>query len=210
MGRPLPVLSSVPSTTSASTNERSDAARNRRKILEAARALMKSRGLDVVGMDELAAAAGVGKGTLYRRFTDKFALFRALLDDDERMLQERARARFGLPRDAAPALRLSTLWSALVDFVVDHADVLAAAEVEAPSRAALCDSAPYHWRHVELVRALVACGVPRGRADLLADAWLHGLAADVVRRAIGRAGVDAARAAWRDLPGGAVAAVCDR
>jgi AcrR family transcriptional regulator len=202
MGRALPVLSVTPSTTSSSTTERRDAARNRKKILEAARALMASRGLDAVCMDELAAAAGVGKGTLYRRFTDKFALFRALLDDDERALQERVRARFGLPRDAAPALRLATLWSALVDFVVDHADVLAAAEVEARSRAAIAESAPYHWRHVELERALVGCGVPRARADLLADAWLHGLAADVVRRAIMRSSAEDVRAAWRALPCG--------
>jgi AcrR family transcriptional regulator len=207
MGRPLPLLCSPPSTTSASTTERSDAARNRKKILDAARMLMAKRGLDAVCMDDLAAAAGVGKGTLYRRFTDKFALFRALLDEDERALQERVRARFGLAKDSSPALRLSTLWAALVDFVVDHADVLAAAEREVRSRAALCESAPYHWRHVEIVRALVGCGVPRARADLLADAWLQALAADVVRRAIDRVGIDAARAAWRDLPGGVGAAV---
>jgi AcrR family transcriptional regulator len=202
MGRALPVLSPTPSTTSASTTERSDAARNRKKILEAARTLMATRGLDGVCMDELAATAGVGKGTLYRRFTDKFALFRALLDDDERVLQERVRVRFGLPKNASPTVRLATLWSALVDFVVDHSDVLAAAEVEARSRAAIAESPPYHWRHVELERALVACGVPRKRATLLADAWLHGLAADVVRRAIARSSIDEVRAAWHAVPCG--------
>jgi AcrR family transcriptional regulator len=207
MGRALPVLGSLtPSFSSSSsattTAERSDAARNRKKILDAARRLMGTRGLDAVCMDELAAAAGVGKGTLYRRFTDKTALFRALLDDDERVLQERVRARFGLPKDAPPALRLAALWSALVDFVVDHADVLAAAEVEARSRAALAEQAPFYWRHHELARALRACGVDDTRASLLADAWLHGLAADVVRRALVRASIDDVRAAWRALPGG--------
>ncbi len=207
MVKALPVLRDAPSTVSSSTQERKDAARNRRKILEAARGLMATRGLDAVCMDDLASAAGVGKGTLYRRFTDKFALFRALLDDDERMLQESVRTRFGLPRDAAPALRLAALWSALVDFVVDHADVLAAAEVEAHSRAVLAESAPYRWRHLELVRALSACGVPRLRAELLADAWLHSLAADVVRRAVQRTNPEEVRAAWRALPSGVVGAV---
>jgi hypothetical protein len=117
-------------------------------------------------------------------------------------LQERVRARFGLPKDAPPALRLAALWSALVDFVVDHADVLAAAEVEARSRAALAEQAPFYWRHHELARALRACGVDDTRASLLADAWLHGLAADVVRRALVRASIDDVRAAWRALPGG--------
>jgi AcrR family transcriptional regulator len=206
MGRTLPIVGESPSATTTSSTERSDAARNRKKILAAARRLMGTRGLDAVGMDELAAAAGVGKGTLYRRFTDKTALFRALLDDDERALQERVRARFGLPRDAPPALRLAALWSALVDFVVDHADVLAAAEVEARSRAALAEQAPYQWRHRELVRAMVACGVAAPRAPLLADAWLTALAADVVRRALGGTSTEAVRAAWRALPGGVDAA----
>ena len=128
MGRALPLLScDAPSPSSPATTpgtvvreERKDAARNRKKILDAAREVMQRRGLDSVCMDELAAAAGVGKGTLYRRFHDKFALFRALLDDDERVLQEAVRRRFELPKTAPPQQRLMTLWNALVDFVVDR------------------------------------------------------------------------------------------
>ena len=206
MGRSLPVLpqSGLEGAASSSSPppQRKDAARNRKKILEAARKLMKSRGLDVICMDELAAAAGVGKGTLYRRVTDTFALFSALLDDDEVLLQERARARFGLPKDAAPQQRLLVTWAAFVDFVIDNADVLAAAETEVRSRAALCDSAPYHWRHVELVRHLCACHIEPLRASLMADAWLLTLAADVVRRAIARSSIEDVRAAWRSLPAG--------
>jgi AcrR family transcriptional regulator len=203
MGRPLPIVSSAPGAAPATTQpgERKDAARNRKKILDAARKLLRTRGLDGVCMDELAAAAGVGKGTLYRRFTDKFALFRALLDDAEIALQERARARFDLPKDAPPALRLQTAWDAFVDFVVDHAHVLAAAEAEA-RRAALCDSAPYQWRRIELSRHLVACGVGAVRAELLADAWLQSLGADAVRRALERSPPDEVRSIWKSLPAG--------
>ena len=39
-------------------------------------------------MDQVAAAAGVGKGTLFRRFGDKSGLAAALLDARERVLQE--------------------------------------------------------------------------------------------------------------------------
>ncbi len=187
--------------------ERKDAARNRHKILTAARQLMERRGLDGVCMDELAAAAGVGKGTLYRRFADKHALFRALLDDDERALQEAVRARFGLPKDVDPVRRLLTLWGGLVDFVVDHRDVLAAAEVEARSRAALLESPPARWRRIELARALGLCGLEATVARIVADAWLQVIAADVVRVSCQQAPIEVVRRTLKVLPGG-LPAVC--
>jgi len=217
VGRLLPVLPSDNAVVGPAT-ERKDAARNRQKILAAARALMERGGLDGVCMDELARAAGVGKGTLYRRFADKHALFRALLDDDERHLQEAVRVRFGLDKTATPTVRLLTLWSALVDFVFDHRDVLAAAERESRSRVALLDSAPYHWRHVELARGLVRCGVDATQAERVAAAWVQMLAAEVVRAACAGphggsdvagvahdAHVDDVRATWRALPLGLAA-----
>jgi len=48
--------------------ERGDAARNRTLLLDAARRLIAERGPDAVSTDDIAAAAGVGKGTLFRRF----------------------------------------------------------------------------------------------------------------------------------------------
>jgi AcrR family transcriptional regulator len=59
---------------------RADAARNRARILDAARAAFAEAGLDV-GVEEIARRAGVGKGTLYRRFPTKEALVRAIFDD---------------------------------------------------------------------------------------------------------------------------------
>jgi AcrR family transcriptional regulator len=68
--------------------ERADARRNRRRVLDAAAALLAAdpRGTT---MEDIARAAGVGKGTLYRRYRDKSALAAALLDEHERRLQER-------------------------------------------------------------------------------------------------------------------------
>jgi AcrR family transcriptional regulator len=57
---------------------RADAQRNRERILAAARELMAERGA-AVEMTEIAEAAGVGVGTLYRRFPDKQALILELL-----------------------------------------------------------------------------------------------------------------------------------
>ncbi len=198
MGRSLPLLGV---TDAGLVTERKDAARNRQKILAAARTLLQKGDADIC-MDALAHQAGVGKGTLYRRFADKHALFRALLDDDERVLQDATRARFGLAKDKDPTAYLCALWGALVDFVIDHKDVLAIAEGEVRARASLHESAPYHWRHIELSRALSTCGVPKARAELTASAWLQTLNACLLRAACERAPVDDVRAAWRALPGG--------
>ncbi|HEX7609109.1 MAG TPA: helix-turn-helix domain-containing protein, partial [Solirubrobacteraceae bacterium] len=56
---------------------RRDAERNRQRVLAAARELFAERGLDVT-LDDIARGAGVGVGTVYRRFPDKEQLIDAL------------------------------------------------------------------------------------------------------------------------------------
>ena len=72
---------------------RADAARNRARVLDAARTAFAEAGLDV-GVEEIARRAGVGKGTLYRRFPTKEALVRAIfediLDEIDRLVREAA------------------------------------------------------------------------------------------------------------------------
>jgi AcrR family transcriptional regulator len=67
--------------------ERADAARNRRRILEAAGALVADQGIECVSMDDVARAASVGTGTLYRRFGGRAGLMFALLDEHTRDFQ---------------------------------------------------------------------------------------------------------------------------
>jgi len=57
---------------------RADAVANHARILEAARLVMAERGLDME-MDEVAARAGVGVGTLYRHFANRDAMVHAIL-----------------------------------------------------------------------------------------------------------------------------------
>src|SRR5688572_7313403 len=67
------------SPTNSERPLRRDAERNRQRILEAARAAFAEDGLSVT-LDEIARRAGVGVGTIYRRFPDKEQLIDALFE----------------------------------------------------------------------------------------------------------------------------------
>jgi AcrR family transcriptional regulator len=69
--------------------ERRDAARNRELLLDAAHRLVDRDGVDAVTMDAVAAEAGVGKGTVFRRFGSRAGLMAALLDHGEARWQGR-------------------------------------------------------------------------------------------------------------------------
>ncbi|MET8942791.1 TetR/AcrR family transcriptional regulator [Streptomyces sp. NPDC004542] len=66
---------------------RADAARNRAKLLQAAARLIAEHGVAGVTMEAVAAAARVGKGTVFRRFGDRTGLLMALLDHSDKQLQ---------------------------------------------------------------------------------------------------------------------------
>jgi AcrR family transcriptional regulator len=107
--------------------ERADAAKNRLQILEAARKLLETTPIEELCMDRVAEEAGVGKGTLYRRFPDRSHLFHALIDEEARRFQARALEGFGLPDGANDRDHLFALLGALFDFRLQHAPLLAAA-----------------------------------------------------------------------------------
>ena len=77
-----------PVTWGSPPPERADAARNRRLLLATARKILDEQGTDKLTMDGLAERAGLGKGTVFRRFGTRAGIFQALLDDDERDFQE--------------------------------------------------------------------------------------------------------------------------
>jgi AcrR family transcriptional regulator len=90
---------------------RADARRNREQIIEAARALFAQVGPDVP-MDEIARVAGVGIGTLYRRFPDRDELIKAVSLDNVTRLAEISRRAEASDPDPATAL-ITILSSAL-------------------------------------------------------------------------------------------------
>ncbi|MCI2417263.1 TetR/AcrR family transcriptional regulator [Saccharopolyspora sp. K220] len=100
-------------TTDATPRLRADARRNRDRIISAARTVFTERGTEVP-MEEIARAAGVGIGTLYRRFPDRDSLITAIgRDAFERVLDE---ARTIGEREPDP-------WRALTSFLLRAADL---------------------------------------------------------------------------------------
>jgi AcrR family transcriptional regulator len=108
--------------------ERADAARNRRILLATARQMLAEQGADQITMDGLAERAGLGKGTVFRRFGTRAGIFQALLDDDERDFQQRVLS--GPPPlgpGAAPLERLIAYGRARIDFLTGHHEIARAA-----------------------------------------------------------------------------------
>lgn len=168
----------LPLLTGGVVRERADAARNRLKVLAAAADLFAARGVAAVSMDEVATAAGVGKGTLYRRFGDKSGLAAALLDERESELQE---ALFTGPPPlgpgAAPVERLVAFTAAYLAYVDAHLDVVAMSQT-ASAGARLRTGSHRLWRqHCAIL--LRAAGAPD--PDLRADTLLAGMTAEQVR-----------------------------
>jgi AcrR family transcriptional regulator len=122
--------------------ERADAARNRERVLAAARRLFAERGVEAVTMEQVARAAGVAKGTVFHRFGDRAGLALALLDEHERELQERIlRGPPPLGPGASPRERLRAFLSALAELTFAHRDLLR--EVERASAAARYHTGAY-------------------------------------------------------------------
>ena len=155
---------------------RADAARNREKVLAAARHLLEQRGVANVTIDEIARAAGVGKGTVFHRFGDRAGLVMALVDDEERALQERIlRGDPPLGPGAPPANRMVALVDALVDLLERYGDLLR--DSEASRAGARYDAGAYAAWH-QHATMLIAEARPGDDAPVLAHLLLAPLAAE--------------------------------
>jgi AcrR family transcriptional regulator len=177
--------------------ERGDAARNRLLLLDAARRLIAERGADAVSMDDIASAAGVGKGTVFRRFGSRAGLMMVLLDEDERANQQAFL--FGPPPlgpDAPPLQRLIAFGRARMRFAHDHHELLADVSRDPQSRY----SAPAMVlrRHV---RVLLEDAETTGDLDVQADALIGLLQAEYVEHQLTDRGLslDQLGDAWESL-----------
>jgi AcrR family transcriptional regulator len=120
-----PLLPLVPlGQPRAERGERADAVRNRRHLLAVAREMLAAHGADSLTMDGLAERAGLGKGTVFRRFGSRAGIFRALLDEEERSFQERILSGPPPLGPGAPALdRLVAYGRARAEFMISNRTV---------------------------------------------------------------------------------------
>lgn len=176
---------------------RGDAARNRELLLDAARRLIAARRPDQVTTDEIVAAAGVGKGTLFRRFGNRAGLLAELLDEDERELQQAFM--FGPPPlgpQAPPLQRLLAFGRERLSFVDAHLGVLIQIGRDRNARY----NAASQVLHTH-VRTLLDAAPSTGNLDTQADALLALLQAEYVAHQLnncGRTLEDLSRA-WESL-----------
>jgi AcrR family transcriptional regulator len=157
--------------------ERADARRNRLKVLEAADRLFAEQGVKNVSLDAIAAEAGVGKGTVFRRFGDRAGLAVALLDERERELQERILTGPPPLGPGAPAAeRLIAFVDAYLELLDRHVELFIDSENAS-------DGARYrigsYWLWHRHVVVLVEEARPELDAAYVAHAVLAPLAADL-------------------------------
>lgn len=92
------------------------------KMLNAAARLFGSQRFHEVRMEDIAAEAQVGKGTLYRYFTDKEELYLALVTRASRQILERMHAE--LEHVDGPFERLKTIVAAIIRFFDEQPHLL--------------------------------------------------------------------------------------
>ena len=139
--------------------ERSDVQEHRRLLLAAAKRLFSSQGVEHTSMYAIARAAGVGQGTLYRRFAHKGELCQALIADD--IEDFRTHAESLVTGSAAPAdtmARLDALLVALIQLTEQHLPLFGVIEQTqtSPGRRPRPFQSPFHARLREWITSLLA------------------------------------------------------
>ncbi|MDM4719564.1 TetR/AcrR family transcriptional regulator [Micromonospora sp. WMMA1363] len=167
---------------------RKDAVRNRQAVLAAADALfVRCKSPEDVTMADIAAAAGVGKGTLFRAFGDRPGLLRALYEARLEPIREAVEA--GPPPlgpTTPPQQRVPALLDAVLCFKLDNRGLASALEESG-------SSSPYQAEHYQrwhgLLQAVLEQIPGLADSDFTAHALLAAIRADLVEHLAGQAHV---------------------
>ncbi|SDX10278.1 transcriptional regulator, TetR family [Saccharopolyspora shandongensis] len=157
--------------------ERADAARNRQAVLEAAERLLAERGH--VSLDEVAAEAGVGKGTVFRRFGNRAGLIREILAERSRALREAVTSGPPPLGPGAPSReRLMAFLAELTGIGEQNASLLSAHEAACADHKHEDPSYRFWAQHIA---DLITAERPDLDADFLSHAILATFDADLIR-----------------------------
>ena len=163
-------------------DERADAARNRRAILEAADFLFATaESPGDVSMDDIALAAGVGKGTLFRRFGDRATLVRQVYA--VRLTPLREQIESGPPPlgpTTQPRERVAAIIDAIAVFKLEHVHLMLALEGGGGPANDVYGSADYVAVH-RLLTDLVLTGTAHEHGSWIAHVLLATVRADLLR-----------------------------
>jgi AcrR family transcriptional regulator len=165
--------------------ERADAARNRALILATAERLFTKHGVEAVTMDQVARAAGIGPGTLYRRYPNKGALAEGIAVTWTLRLQDQVLTRLA-DTTRSPRSDLSWLLVRLVHYNEENAPLLAALAGSGGGthqRRSAYVGPLYQWAHA-VVTLLLRRAVDRGEIvrcdpEFVADALLSSVTIDL-------------------------------
>jgi AcrR family transcriptional regulator len=181
-------LTTINFESQAERPERADAAANRALILETAERLFAERGVENVCMTEIAEAAGVGKGTLYRRYANKAELCLALMDTQLSEFQDAMLAGFREFTDKKVGYLEQVVYflESLVDFTEIHTPLLVEVERGGLFGSDAPPAMPHFWQ-IMTIQGLLRQAERHGEIsknldlDYLGEALLAPLQMDVFR-----------------------------
>ena len=137
--------------------ERRDAAENRQRILTVTQQLFAEQGIENVTMSQIAKAAGIGQGTLYRRYGNKGELCIALLKSNFPQLRERIDRHLAeIATSMSKLEQLNSFLEQLIAAIEDKFPLLSAIGDAAigPQRGMQFHNPWYEWTHGTISKLL--------------------------------------------------------
>ena len=195
--------------------ERADAARNRRAILAATERLLAAHRPQDISMEQVAAAAGVGKGTVFHRFGNRTGLMLALMVERAQALEEAVTSGPPPLGEGAPDReRLLAFLDAVVEVVarnksllaeLGHAPAVPAAKAQATDERDGKDDEGGHDEHPVYrfwhghISGLIAAQRPDADAETVAHLMLGALHSEPILNQLAAEGAQRLAAALRAL-----------
>jgi AcrR family transcriptional regulator len=187
--------------------ERADAMRNRRAILAVTEELLATRRPQDISMEQVAAMAGVGKGTVFHRFGNRMGLMRALMVERAQSLEQAVTSGPPPLGEGAPDRdRLLAFLDAIIEVVSRNKSLMAelaySAAAEPPAKEGAShhrdDHPVYRFWHGH-ISALISAQRPDADAEMIAHLMLGALHSEPILDQLVTEGPERLTAAMRAL-----------